>query len=124
MLWPAQLFPNGVSIAMTGVHEELIYVNCVCRQVRYIDLNLSWITGDVVVVIVPDKDRNLVLAASGDGVHVGRAHDSFVQDTIQRSRSGTFDLRPVAAQHAQHPENIQHRLIDAIRSQFAKSSKV
>src|SRR5258708_38323856 len=109
---------------MTGVHEELIEVNSVPWQVRHIDLNLSWIGRDVVIVVVPDENRNFVFTAGGYGVHVGSVYDTLVQDTIQGSRSGTFDLRPVAAQHSQHTEYIQHGLIDAIGSQFAKSSKV
>ena len=94
-------------------------------------MNLCRRSGDIRIVIVPHQNVQLLAVACSGRVHVGRGGYARLHHIIQGKTAGTLRPYPnsisqiatfaVPAQHAEETEDIEHRLIDAVRSELAKS---
>ena len=75
-------------------------------------------------MIVPHHDRGFAVRFGREGVHIRCLCDPLAQQVIERYPSGAARHHPFSGHQRSHPEYIQHRLVDAIRSQGAEPFEV
>src|SRR5271166_2671617 len=79
------------------------------------------IGGTIDVVVVPEQYRCLAISLGGHRIDVGGLMNASVDESIQRDLASAGSGHTVAGHQGEHPEDVENRFIDSVRSQRTKA---
>ena len=87
------------------------------------DTHRNGIRCAVDIVVVPHQHRSFALCLGGERVDIGRLAHARGDHVVQRNLSRAGRADSVAGHQREHAEDVQHRLVDAVRCQRAEAFK-
>ena len=94
------------------------------RQSGHGQLDVNHRARYVIVVIMPRESAELIPVEARQRGDIGLVADAALQDSIQRHGTVTVHRQPLAGHLREHPEHVEHRLVDAIARQRAEAGEV
>ena len=79
--------------------------------------------GQVDVGVVPDQDADLMPGAGGDGVYVRAGSYAVLDELVQANGGGAGGGELVAVELAEHAEDVEDGLVDAVGGEFPEAGE-
>src|SRR5262249_32754721 len=125
-LWRTQALPGSKAVAVIFINSELFELGLPSgrRQADPGQLHRRIRPSPVVVMIMPDENAELVLVEAGERGHIGPVSHATPHDFIERDRAVALHLEALAGHFAEHAEDVEHGLVDAVAGQGAEAGEV
>lgn len=126
LLRRSHFLPHRIGIAVRLIDPELADQSTMQHKWKTCDCNRGCKRMILlfIVVIVPHQDSRLVIAPRSHGIQIRTGADPACKELVQIDRAIALCFDAIAGHKGHHPEEVENRLIDAVRRQRAKAFKV